>query len=249
MEQEKRKDLWDKLSALTPLILGILVTGVGAFFTNIYNFRQLQLNQIAALDKLRPLLTSDNPQEREFAYSSFVALGYEDTAIKIISIKKDQSGRAVLEQLRERGTPQVREDAGTALKVLNEAQKLVIRLAGDSHGLEPYYEKSKLLASGLGVTTQLGLAVIYDTAVHSGTGGVTKISEATTQVIGSDPKDGADEKQWIKEFMHQRGEYLKNIASRAHMPQVLSPGRMAELNKFIEKNDWELKTLEEKPPN
>jgi hypothetical protein len=57
-DPDKKKDFWDKIASITPLILGIVVTGVGAFFTHIYNFRQLQLNQITALEKLRPLLTS-----------------------------------------------------------------------------------------------------------------------------------------------------------------------------------------------
>ena len=94
-EPDKKKDIWDKLPA-TPLLLGVVVTGVGAFFTHVYNFRQLQLNQITALEKLRPLLTSEKSEDREFGYASFAALGYEDIAIRIIQIKKDQSGRTVL---------------------------------------------------------------------------------------------------------------------------------------------------------
>ncbi len=87
-----RKDFWDKLSSATPLLIGILVTGVGAIFTQIYNFQQLQLNQILALEKLRPLLVSDRPEDREFGYTSFAALGYEETAIRIIKVKKDLTG-------------------------------------------------------------------------------------------------------------------------------------------------------------
>jgi hypothetical protein len=76
-EENKKKDIWDKITAITPLLIGLLITGIGAIFTNIYNFRQLQLNEIAILDKFRPLLISKNPQEREFAYSTFVAVGQE----------------------------------------------------------------------------------------------------------------------------------------------------------------------------
>ncbi len=83
-DPDKKKGLWDKIASITPIILGIAVTGVGAFFTHIYNFRQLQLNQITALEKLRPLLTSEKPEDREFGYPSFAALGYEDIAIRIV---------------------------------------------------------------------------------------------------------------------------------------------------------------------
>lgn len=104
----KRKDPWDKISSITPLLLGVAVTGIGAFFTQVYKYRQLQLNQITALEKLRPLLTSDKPEDREFGYASFAALGYEDVAVRIIQIKKDQSGRPILIELQKSsGNPQL----------------------------------------------------------------------------------------------------------------------------------------------
>ena len=105
-----KKDFWDKLSSVTPLLIGILITGVGAIFTQIYNFQQLQLNQILALEKLRPLLVSDKPEDREFGYTSFAALGYEETAIRIIKVKKDLSGREVIIQLETSGSKKIQKE-------------------------------------------------------------------------------------------------------------------------------------------
>ncbi|HMY97961.1 MAG TPA: hypothetical protein PL000_20615 [Anaerolineales bacterium] len=99
----QRRSWIETLSSLTPLILGLLVTGVGATFTQIYNYRQLQLNQLAALDKFRPLLTSEKPEEREFAYASFAALGYDELALKMISLKNDGAGRAVVQDISASG--------------------------------------------------------------------------------------------------------------------------------------------------
>jgi len=118
------KDFWDKISLLTPLLIGLGVTGVGGLFTNIYNERQLQLNQIAALDKLRPLLISEKPAEREFGYSCFVILGYEQMAIKIIKMNQDQSGRPLLVELQKSGSNEVQKSAAEALNVLNIAELL-----------------------------------------------------------------------------------------------------------------------------
>jgi len=92
---QARKAWWEVASALTPLIVGICVTGAGVYFTQVYNFRQLQLNQLSALDKFRNLLVSDNPEDREFAYQSFTALGYESLAIRLIQLKQDSAGRGV----------------------------------------------------------------------------------------------------------------------------------------------------------
>lgn len=66
MDEEitKKKPWYEVLTALTPLILGLCVTAAGMFFTQIYTFRQLQLNQLDVLDKFRSLLLSENPYDR-----------------------------------------------------------------------------------------------------------------------------------------------------------------------------------------
>ncbi|NTV96661.1 MAG: hypothetical protein HGA75_14830 [Thiobacillus sp.] len=109
------KSWHEVLVALTPLILGICITGVGALFTQIYNYRQLQLNQLDALDKFRPLLVSENPLDREFAYASFAALGYEDLAVRLISVKQDSAGRAVVQEIKTSGSSETKAAASAAL--------------------------------------------------------------------------------------------------------------------------------------
>lgn len=114
-ENTPRKPWYEVLASLTPLIIGIGVTGVGAFYTQVSNSRQLQLNQITALDKFRPLLTSENDADREFAYASFAALGYEGLALKIIQSKRDAAGRGVVEAIKESGSTSDRVEASAAL--------------------------------------------------------------------------------------------------------------------------------------
>lgn len=241
----KRKAWWEIIVALTPLILGICVTGVGTFFTHIYNLRQLQINQIAALEKVRPLLTSEKAEEREFAYSSFAALGYEDIAIRIIKINKDESGRSVLTELQQSSAPLIRESAGDALKALDEAQKIVnIFEYGDPRGLLKYQEMSSALANELGIKTKLGVAVLYDTVVQNGLPKANKIAQATTDMIGSTPKKGGDEKQWIREFLQQRSKIFKGPYSDRIVQR-----RINEFNKLIERNDWDLKTFDNEDSN
>jgi hypothetical protein len=111
----KKKQWHEILASLTPLILGVAITGVGAAFTQVYNFRQLQLNQLNALEKFRPLLVSENSYDREFAYASFAALGYEQLAFKIIQMKQDTAGRAVVEEIRQSGSAAAKEEASAAL--------------------------------------------------------------------------------------------------------------------------------------
>lgn len=146
--QEKHKDLWDKLSSVTPLILGLAVTGVGASFTQVYNFRQLQLNQITALEKLRPLLTSEKPEEREFGYASFAALGYEEVAIRIIQIRKDQSGKPVLVELKRTGASlQFQNLAEDAIKSLESAKMEFNAMVEKSRTIQPVPGSPSLLGT------------------------------------------------------------------------------------------------------
>lgn len=118
MSEANSKPWHEVLASLTPLILGVCVTGVGAGFTAVYNYRQLQLNQLTALDKFRPSLVSDNPVEREFAYASFSALGYQELALKIIQLKRDSAGRAVAQDIQVTGNATAQAEAKVTLSTL-----------------------------------------------------------------------------------------------------------------------------------
>lgn len=112
------KPWYEILASLAPLIVGVGVTGVAAVFTGIYNSRQLQLNQLAALDKFRSALVSDNPVEREFAYASFAVLGYEELALKIMQVKRDSAGRAVAQDIQLTGSASAKAEAKATLTAL-----------------------------------------------------------------------------------------------------------------------------------
>ena len=136
-----RKPWYEVLASLTPLIVGVCVTSVAAFYTQLNNSRQLQLNQITALDKFRPLLVSENNADREFAYASFAALGYESLALKIIQTKQDPAGRAVAEGIKEGGSSADKAEAIAALASIparvfihvgDEGQRVVATRLGES---------------------------------------------------------------------------------------------------------------------
>lgn len=254
MADEKRKDLWDKVASVTPLILGLAVTGVGAFFTQVYNFRQLQLNQIAALDKLRPLLTSDKPEEREFGYASFAALGYEDIAVRIVQLKKDESGRSVLVELQRVGSPQVQANAADALRSLDEAQKLVnIAEFGTPELSEaqlkeerpeqrvPYARWAQQTAQGLGMSSKLGVAMLYDTAIQIGQGRARKLQEVASATVPPPLTSREKEAAWLKEFLDQRDKAMQQGPAAKFYPSIKI--RIDRLRGLLEKGDWDLDTI------
>jgi hypothetical protein len=133
-ENKKKKAWWEIVSALTPLILGVCVTGVVAFFTQVYNYRQLQLNQITVLDKLKPQLISENAYEREFAYASFTAFGYEDLALKLMKAQQDAAGRSVAQQIQLSGTIAAKSEAKATLSSL--PIQVYIQIANDKQRMK-----------------------------------------------------------------------------------------------------------------
>jgi acyl carrier protein len=243
-DADKKKDLWDKIASVTPLVLGIAVTGVGAFFTQIYNFRQLQLNQIAALEKLRPLLTAEKAEEREFGYASFAALGYEEIAIRIIKLKKDQSGRPVLAELEKASTPQIQENAREALKSLDEAKRLIGKLEPDApRGLDAWMQRGRKLADEFGLKTKLSHALISVELIRYGIPvRIRRVAEATTKTLGGSPAQGIDEKVWVREYLNQMGQV------NSPFPQRFIEQRIREFRDLIDREDWDLKAYKGDAP-
>ncbi len=243
----KKKDFWDVLSSLTPLILGLAVTGVGVVFTNVYNHRQLQLNQIQALDKLRPLLTSDKTQDREFAYSSFVILGYEKMVLKMISTAQDASGKAVAQELSQSPDEAIRASANQTLEVLSKSDVLINTFeTGNPKDPGEYGSKeaeAAELSNGLGIKTELGRLIIRDTLTNMGRPNVDLFAAAADQKLKTSLKKGAVEKDWLLAFFEAR---------RAKIAASLSPSianskgikdRLDKLESLIKNEDWDLNSL------
>lgn len=126
------KRWYEVLASLTPLLIGLAVTGVGTYFTAVNNSRQTQLNQITALDKFRPLLTSKDESEREFAYAAFAALGYEAIALKIIQAKQDPAGRALAEEVKQSDSSTANETAAAATVLRTTPARVYIQVSSDA---------------------------------------------------------------------------------------------------------------------
>ncbi|MCH7496511.1 MAG: hypothetical protein IH971_01505 [Candidatus Marinimicrobia bacterium] len=90
------KRWWEILATLTPLIIGLGVTGLGTFATFVYRTQEIQLTQLKVLNEWRSMLQSDNAQDRSFAYNAFVALGYESLVRKLVLANNDPAGRPAL---------------------------------------------------------------------------------------------------------------------------------------------------------
>lgn len=50
------------------------------------------INQLDSLDKFRPYVISEDPEERIFGYETYVKLGESDFVIKLVAVKNDIAG-------------------------------------------------------------------------------------------------------------------------------------------------------------
>lgn len=73
-----------------------------------------------------------------------------------------------------------------------------------------YWAPAENMCKEMGLTSALAHAVIYDTCIHSGPGGVANIRR---RFPASPPVKGGDEKQFIAQYLQAREDWLKASAN------------------------------------
>jgi S1-C subfamily serine protease len=121
--KQQPKDLWGKISSISPLISGVLVAMIGAIATYVYNKRQrtaqeqdlsrqisadetrsqrdIRIKQAQTIEAFLPHLASRDAREKEAALVALSALGLEDPnlVVKLAAMYKDEGGQAALTRL------------------------------------------------------------------------------------------------------------------------------------------------------
>lgn len=134
--EEKQKDLWDKITAISGIlsfISSVLIAGVGGYFTYSYNQRQIELNrtqaehdaatkeqgnkvvELEAIQKLIPSLTSKNEMEKAAALTAVQDLAHPALAAHLAVLFKGQGSVQYLQQALGSADSGVRQQAATAL--------------------------------------------------------------------------------------------------------------------------------------
>ncbi len=90
-------------------------------------------------------------------------------------------------------------------------------------------------AKDAGLTTALGLLAIYDTCIHSGPGRVGTHRAAFPE---KSPKNGGDEKAWVKAYLNARRAWLAANSNALVQKTVYRQDAILEL---IKADNWDLK--------
>jgi hypothetical protein len=128
IETPKVKDKWDKLSAVSPLVAGILVAAIGTSATFIYNERRLELNEIELVSAYFAYLVSDTVETRELAWNVLTE-SLEDP-ILVATLNKyrpDPASKEVLTRLASHPDVKVQEEAREALEEILELVPAALR--------------------------------------------------------------------------------------------------------------------------
>ena len=108
----------------------------------------------------------------------------------------------------------------------------VMRDTQDAFFEEFYWEPAALAAEAIGISSPLGVAVVYDSFIH---GSWAMIRDRTVEKVGS--CNAAGEKKWIKEYVATRRSWLADH-SRADLRATVY--RMDALQRLIDQEYWGL---------
>ena len=97
-----------------------------------------------------------------------------------------------------------------------------------------YFQPAVNHANQIGLTKALSLAVVYDTCIHSGPGGVTMIRN---MFAAKSPANGGTEAEWVKAYLNARRNWLGT-----HKMTILhgTVYRMDALLALITAGNWDL---------
>src|SRR3954452_3715077 len=131
---EKRpKDFWDKLSSISTLVSGVLVTLIGVYATQSYSRRQrekeeafkaqeIAVNQVQTVEKFFPYLVEGDENKRRAALEAIAATGHKNLALKLAYIF---SGAGALEELNSRI---LEASSSVSIESANSLEKLAANL-------------------------------------------------------------------------------------------------------------------------
>jgi hypothetical protein len=109
---------YEVLSKLTPLLIGICVTGTGLWVSTGLQQRQLELTQIQSLSNFLPKVYSNRPQECLSAFESFVGERFNELLIDIMDRTAEPCGRPRLQSLVNQTRGPMQQRALRALRDL-----------------------------------------------------------------------------------------------------------------------------------
>lgn len=109
-----RKDLWDKIHCIAPILSGLLIGGFGAFIGYSYNQQQIKLQEAETLERFIPHLAG-NEKSKKAAILAMSSLTNTELAAKLASLFASEGTVSALESIAQAGNTKDRTVANEAL--------------------------------------------------------------------------------------------------------------------------------------
>lgn len=137
----KKRDSWDKLSAINPLISGVLLSGIGLYFAYSNNQAQLKVQEIQTIEKLIPHLTGSET-EKKVAIIAISSLTNSQLASKIASMLPSEGSVSALKTLSKNTEGSDKKVAQQSLAVSYKALAEEAETSSSNEKAEEFYGKA-----------------------------------------------------------------------------------------------------------
>ncbi|MBY0546689.1 MAG: tetratricopeptide repeat protein [Candidatus Obscuribacterales bacterium] len=129
-----KKDRWDRVGAVAPILSAIIIASGGAWFTAIYNQQQLKLQEIQTIEKFFPHLTGDE-KSKKAAILAISSLTDAKLASNVAAIYASEGTVSALEQIARHGEKSER-------KMVNGALARALDSVAENYETEKRYEEA-----------------------------------------------------------------------------------------------------------
>lgn len=97
-KQQGKKDFWDRVAAIAPILSGSIIALGGAYFTTIYNEQQLKLQEVQTIERFIPHLLGDEKSKRA-AVLAISSLGNAKLAARVAAVFASPGTVSALESM------------------------------------------------------------------------------------------------------------------------------------------------------
>jgi tetratricopeptide (TPR) repeat protein len=111
---EPKRDIWEKIGALSPLLCGALISAVGTYCTYTYNQQQLKIQQVQTIGSFIPHLMG-NEQSKKASILALYTMTNSETASKFAQIFASSGTVSALQSITKNGNEQDKAIANQAL--------------------------------------------------------------------------------------------------------------------------------------
>lgn len=132
-QKPPKKDFWDRVAAIAPILSGCVIALGGAYFTTLYNEQQLKLQEVQTIEKFIPHLLGDEKSKRA-AVLAISSLGNAKLAARVASIFASPGTVSALESIAHNN-----QNVGDK-KALNGALDRALDNMAEGYRVEKRYE-------------------------------------------------------------------------------------------------------------